>query len=249
MTIDGLSFLGASLFGTGDAPDALVRRMDELDIAVTVVAPCRPPDYHLPPANAWLAEVARHADGRLVGLGRIDPNRPDAVRHAEEALGGLGLRGLFLHPREEVFGIDGPGVDAVVEVAAAHGRPVVVSAGWPWLAEALQVAELARRHREVRFVMTNGGQFNISGLGQFDAELALRRCPNLLVQTSGVYRQDFIERAVAELGAQRVVFASGSPVFSATYELLRVQLAEVASEADRELILEGNAASLFGLAP
>lgn len=246
--IDALSFVGPSLFGPDQSPDAVVARMDEVGIDVTVVAPHRPPDYHLGPANAWLAEAVAESGGRLFGLARVDPNQSDAPEQTEHALGELGLRGVLLHPREEVFPVDGSRTDAVAEVAAAHRVPVVISAGWPWVAEALQIAELAERHPGVAFAMTNGGQFNISGLGQLDAELALRRCPNLAFFTNGVYRQDFIERAVGEFGSGRVLFAAASPYFDPAYELLRVRSADVATELDRDRVLGSNASELYGLA-
>ena len=43
-----------------------------------------------------------------------------------------------------------------------------------------------RRHPHTTFVATNGGQINICGLGQQDAELALAANPNLHLQTAGV---------------------------------------------------------------
>ena len=248
--VDALSFVGPSLFGREqppEPPEALVARMDEVGVDAAVVAPHRPPGYHLGPANAWLAEAVAASGGRLFGLARIDPNQKDAPEQAAHALGELGLCGVLLHPREEVFPIDGPWTDAVVEMAAAHRRPVVVSAGWPWVAEALQIAEVAARHPGVCFAMTNGGQFNISGLGQLDAELALRRCPNLVIFTNGVYRQDFLQRAAVEFGAERVLFAAAGPQFDLAFELHRVRSADMSSEAHRDRMLGANAAALYGL--
>lgn len=248
LVVDGLGYIGPSLFGSDQSKEALLARMEATGVDVTAVAVNRPPDYDLASANAWLAEAVATSDDHLVGLARVDANHRGAAEHAERGLSTLGLHGLLLHPREEVFRIDDSRVDVVVDVAGAHDRPVVVSAGWPWVAEALQVAELAARHPDVRFVMTNGGQFNISGLGQFDAELALRRCPNLAMFTNGVYRQDFIERVIVEFGADRVLFAAASPQFEAAYELLRVQKADVANEDQRARVLGRNACDLYGLA-
>ncbi len=247
LVVDGLSFVGPSLFGKDQSVEMLLARMLASGVDVTVVAPNRPLDYDLGPANSWLAEAVATSSDRLVGLARVDPNYRHAAQDAEHALSSLELRGVLLHPREEVFRINDRRVDAVVEVARAYNRPVVISAGWPWVAEALQVAELAARYPDVRFIMTNGGQFNISGLGQFDAELALRSCPNLAMFTNGVYRQDFIERVISELGAARVLFAAMSPEFEVAYELLRIQRADIQDE-QRARVLAGNACDVYGLA-
>ena len=121
-------------------------------------------------------------------------------------------------------------VDALLDDFAL---PVIVAAGYPWLSEGLQVGELARRHPEVRIVATNGCQINISGLGQTDAELALEANPNLVVQTTGVYREDFLEGVSARFGPERLLYASGFPFFEPRLEVLRVRWAPNLDEAAR----------------
>jgi predicted TIM-barrel fold metal-dependent hydrolase len=135
----------------------------------------------------------------------------------------------------------------LLEAVARLGLPVVVATGYPWLSEALQVAELARRHPDVRFVATNGAQLNVSGLGQTDAELALEACPNLALQTAGVYREDFLEGVVARFGSERLLFASGFPLLEPRLEVLRVRWAPSLDEAARTAVLGGNARELLGL--
>lgn len=243
--IDALAFLGPSLYGPGQDVSDIHETMGAAGVAVTVLAPARPPDYSLPPANENVAR-AQSRDDAFVGLARVDPNRADAPRHLTRCLDGLGLRGLFLHPFEETFQITDPRVQPLIEICADQRRPVVIASGYPWLSEALQVAELAARYPDVPFVMTNGGQFNISGLGQTDAEIALDTCPNISIHTTGVYRQDFIERVVATHGADRVMFAGGSPHFEPAYEILRIRHACL-DEPAREMLLAGTARRVFAL--
>ena len=123
---------------------------------------------------------------------------------------------------------------------------MLVATGYPWVSEAAQVGDLARRHPDVTLVMTHGGQINISGLGQMDAFEVLRRNPNVCMETSGVYRQDFILDVVNQLGAQRVLFGSNSPRMDMRLEVERVRRADV-SETARALMLEGNARRVFRL--
>ena len=221
--------------------------MDDAGIERAVVCPMKPRRYELGPANQHVSnEVRAHAD-RLVGFGRVDPNLGgDAVREAERVLDVLGLGGLFLHPWEETFRINAPFVDAVVEVARERAAPVIVAAGYPWLSEGLQIGDLARRFPEVRFVATNGGQINISGLGQTDVELAVDANPNLVLQTAGVYREDFLENIVGRFGADRLLFSSGFPYFDPRLEIRRAQWFHVSDEA-KAAVLGGNAAALLGL--
>ena len=223
--------------------------MDEAGLDRAVVCPVRPPGYHLGPANEHVADAVRDHPDRLVGLVRVDPNLGEAsVHEAMSGLGQLGLAGIFLHPWEETFRVSAPAVDPVLEVARERDVPVVVAAGYPWLSEGLQIGELARRFPEVTLIATNGGQINVSGLGQTDVELALAERPNLLIQTAGVYREDFIEGVVARFGAGRVVFASGYPLLDPRLELRRIQWAHL-DEQSKALILGGNLERLLAARP
>lgn len=121
----------------------------------------------------------------------------------------------------------------------------MVAAGYHLLAEPLQLGTAAPWTPGNPVVLTNGGQLNVSGMAQFDAELALAN-PNVHVHTSGMYREDFLERAVATFGPERLLFATAAPLFGMAYERARVDLAHFDDDA-RALILGGNTARVFGL--
>jgi uncharacterized protein len=246
MTTDAFTFVGESLLGYSQPETELLARLDAAGVEQAIVCPLKPPAYHLEAANDRAAEACRQHP-RLVGLVRVDPHQGDrAVRELERGLQDLGLRGLFLHPWEETFRINQPELDDLLTICAAHGCPVLVATGYPWVSEAAQVGDLARRHPDVSLVMTHGGQINISGLGQMDAFEVLRRNSNVCMETSGVYRQDFILDIVKELGAERVLFGSNSPRMDVRLEVERVRRADV-SDAARELMLDGNARRIFRL--
>lgn len=245
MIVDSLTFLGESLHGADVAADDLLAALDGAGIDRAVVVPAKPRGYHLGPANDAVAGAVEAHPDRLTGFARVDPNLgADATAELERCLATLGLAGLFLHPWEETFRVSAPFVDPVVEVAREHGRPVIVAAGFPFLSEGLQVGELARRFPEVQIVATNGGQLNVSGLGQTDVELALEANANLAVQTAGVYREDFLENVVARFGADRLLFASAFPVYDPRLELRRGQWMHVADDV-RAAVLGGNAARIL----
>jgi predicted TIM-barrel fold metal-dependent hydrolase len=75
--------------------------------------------------------------------------------------------------------------------------------------------------------------------------MALEDCPNLAVQTSGVYREDFLEGVVDRFGADRLLYASAFPRFDPRLELLRVQWAPNIDDGARDAILGGNATRLL----
>jgi predicted TIM-barrel fold metal-dependent hydrolase len=245
-TIDAFTFVGESLFGYGQSATELLARLDAVDIDGAIVCPVRPRDYHLAPANDLVAE-ATAGQARLVGLARVDPNRgEEALDELDRALRTLHLRGLFLHPWEDHFRVNGSRVTALMQRCATLRAPVVIATGYPWLSEAAQVGDLARRFPDVQIVMTHGGQINISGLGQADAFEVLRRHPNVSIETSGVYRQDFLEDVATTLGAERVLFGSNSPLMDVRLEVERARWARL-PDAARQLVLGGNAQRIFKL--
>jgi uncharacterized protein len=245
MTVDSLAFHGESLLGQSVSTDDLLARLETVGIERAIASPSKPPGYLFEAANDALAEAVRAHPDRLSGLVRVDPNLGEAAqREAERGLTELGMRGLFLHPWEESFRVADRRVAEVVEVARAHARPVVVAAGYPVVSEGLQVGELARRFPDVVFVATNGLQLNMSGLGQTDADMALEDNGNLLIHTTGVYREDFLEHVVETYGAGRVMFASGFPHFDPALEIRRVEWARF-SPGQRAAILHDNAEKVF----
>src|SRR5207253_10955122 len=133
------------LFGYGQTADELLARMDQSGVERAVVCPVKPRGYHLGTANDTVAEAAGRQP-RFVGLARVDPNLGDeALAELERGLLGLGLRGLFLHPWEENFRVNSAGVDPLLARCASLGAPVVIATGYPWVSEAAQVGDLARR--------------------------------------------------------------------------------------------------------
>jgi predicted TIM-barrel fold metal-dependent hydrolase len=245
MIFDFRTYIGESFDGTRQTVDELLTRMDSFDIDMALVCPMKPYSYDLIDANRYLGSIVDQHEDRLIGAARIDPWQPGSVQALRRAIELVGLQALYLNPWEETFRVDIDRIDTLMALAAEYRIPVLISAGYPWLSEPLQVSTLAARWTTVPIIMTNGGQFNISGLGQADAALALRKSPNLHFDTAGIYRQDFIEESVEEFGGERILFGSGSPYFDQQYELKRVQLAKVAPE-NRLAIAYGNAQRVLG---
>lgn len=139
----------------------------------------------------------------------------------------LGLRGLYLNPWEDHFAANDSCVDPVVATAAELNVPTLIEGGYPQFSQPSQIGDLAQRHRTATFIATHGRQINISGILLFDAIEMFRPCPNAFFETSGVYREGFIEDTVGEIGAKRLIFGSGSPVFDQSHEVARIRNAHL----------------------
>ena len=97
-----------------------------------------------------------------------------------------------------------------------------------------ELAELAARFPEQKFLCAHAG-------GEWQRGIrAVRDSPNILVETSGFdATAGFIEMAVRELGAERVVFGSHLPSRSLGTELGKVLGANI-SDDQRQAILGAN---------
>ncbi len=108
-----------------------------------------------------------------------------------------------------------------------------------------QIADLAQAHPQACLIITSGGQINISGIMLSEATQLLREHPHLILETSGIYREDFIEDLVPIIGAERMVFGSNSPEYHQGLEVLRPRLAHLEA-AVRAQILGQTAAQILG---
>ncbi len=246
MIVDAHVVLGTSRFGTELTEHEALERWAREGIDLAIASPPHPVDHDFARANAELSEVVSRSGGRLVGLSRVDPWDGDAALELfEHSVRVLGHRGLFLHPAEERFRINDARLRAFASLAEELHVPVVIATGYPWASEPTQVAQFAQWSAGVPVVMTNGGQYNISGLSQTDAESALG-LDNVHLHTSGVYREDFLQNVVRTYGADRVLFASSAPTFDVAFEAARVQLLHVTDE-ERQAVQSSNARRIFGL--
>lgn len=243
MIIDGLIHLGTSHFGSSLSVDEAIAAMDENGTDLAVAAPVHPRGANFSEANQHVLDAAA-TTGRFLPLARVDPWTGVAALVELERAVAAGARGLFLNPAEEHFPANAPTVRPLVEMAAELGVSIAIAAGFHLYSEPPQLSELASWAPDVPVVLTNGGQFNISGGSNYDALLTLRDRPNVVVQTTAMYREDFL-RSVIEIGEDRLMFATAAPQFSWRYERARVDLAGLGSA--EEPVLGGTCARVFGV--
>lgn len=96
-----------------------------------------------------------------------------------------------------------------------------------------ELAELAARYPEQKFLCAHAG-------GEWEQGIrAVRGSPNILVETSGFdATAGFIEMAVRELGAERVVFGSHLPSRSLGTELAKITAANIPEAAKQKILGE-----------
>src|SRR5436305_124079 len=124
--------------GVKATPEEIVAGLDRGGQRRALIFPMQEPGGY-PPANDLAISAARDSGGRLLALGRADPNTGDAaVAEAERCLA-AGAVGIKLHPRSDAFDLPHPIVERIVALAHEHRAPVLFHAGrgFPGLGEEL----------------------------------------------------------------------------------------------------------------
>ena len=231
--IDANVFIGESLYENSLTPENLLEMMEVNGVERALVRPLKPADFDFDRANRWIAETQSKYPN-LVGFGRVNPLLKQAPEQARQAVAEYGLRGIHLHPWEENYPITSEKVDRVIE--AIEGKvPVYVSAGYPVVSHPLQIQDLAGRHPDTEFVVTHGGQQDISGMSFDDALIVASENPNVSFDVSGVYRRDFIEKLVEQAGARRIVFGSCTPYMDMAFEITRIRATHLQEEVKQRI--------------
>ena len=242
MIIDGHVTLGRSR-DAGLELEELLASMSRLGIDLALVSP---PEHNVPvrnrEGNDFVLEAARRSDGRLLAYAVASPwlgqEAVDELRRARDA----GARALKLDPALQGFDpLDGL-VDPLVAFAVEAGWPVYVRTGTPPHALPLQLAWLAGRFPEGRFVMGKSGATDFS----HDGPTALAHAGNVYADSAHV---EWPTALAAEQGAAfggRVVLTTDAPFADPAVELARVVEAPL-DEVTRAAVLGGTLAGLLGL--
>ncbi len=102
------------------------------------------------------------------------------------------------------------------------------------------VAGLAEAHRETTFIL---GCINY--LGELQTALhIMRKCPNVMLETSGMMAFEEVRRVVDAIGVARLIHGSALPLQQPGIGPLKIQTAEI-TEKEKERILSGNCKKLF----
>jgi uncharacterized protein len=238
------TFFGSSLYGKSLSPDDLDQRRQRRPHLSGLLIPARPKDYRFDRAHADLLEFLSTSQGSgWHGALRVDPWR---LEESLSLIKETPLPALFLHPFEEHIYPTHKNFIQVVQAASERGLPLILACGYLPYSHAAQILPLIEKFPKQPFLLTHGGQINICGLHLTEAFEIFSRCPNASFEISGIYRHDYIEQAIAELGPHRVIFGSASPHYDFDYELKRVEYLSL-SARDAEQILSKNARRFLNL--
>jgi len=156
--------------------------------------------------------------------------------------------GIKIHPEEHAYRISDCG-DELFSFFEEVDAPVMTHSGCPNSLPAAFVP-FANKYPKVRMLLAHLGN-GAGDNGKVDLQVRAVQAAehgNLWVDTSSARSilPGLIEWAVEELGAERLLFGSDTPLYHVALQRTRIEMAEISDEAKR-IILRENALKFFSL--
>lgn len=208
-------------------PIEILRRMDEAGVDQACIFPISHQTYES--ANQEIVEICRRHPGRFIGFAKHDSNtekgriREMMLRECRD----LGLRGLKMHA-------PGP-TPEVLDVVQELGIPILYH---PARVEAFE--KIAPAYPGVDLIMAHLGSDMTMDYRECLAAIELaKKYPNVYLDTSTVVITRFLERAVAELPPEKLIYGTDEPEVDTRLEIFKIRVLKLPKRTE-ELILGGN---------
>jgi len=215
---------------------------------LTIVSPMLAlmPRFHGDPVNGNIeaARVVGETEGLLQWV-VIDPLKPETYDQADEMLQLPKCVGIKIHPEEHGYPIAEHG-EPIFRFAAERGAIILTHSG-----EQRSMPEdcvpFANEFPEARLILAHLGCGWDSDPSHQVRAIQASRHNNVFVDTSSAssIMSGLIEWAVREIGAERMLYGTDTPLYCASMQRARIDNAAISDEAKR-LILRDNAMNLFG---
>ena len=237
----------ADNFCSGDAAE-VVRRASDVNIVLTIVSPLSAlkPRFQADSVagNIEAARVVAQTPG-LKQYVVIDPLRPQTYAQAEEMLTQPQCVGIKLHPEEHGYVIRDH-ARPIFEFAARH-RAIMLTHSSEKNSLAADFVPWANEFPDVRLILAHIGCGWDGDLTHQVRAIQQTRHGNVFADTSSSrsITPGLIEWAVREVGVDRVLFGTDTPLYHSAMQRARIDHAELSDDAKRR-ILRDNALRLFG---
>lgn len=238
-------------FSSGDA-EQVAERAKACGIEWTIVSPLA---GLLPRGRTVDVALANEAAFREVPRVRgllqyviVNPLQPKTYDQARDMLKAPWCVGIKVHPEEHAYRISEHG-EELFSFFEDVNAPVMTHSGCPNSLPS-DFVPFADRHPGARVMLAHLGNGNGDN-GRVDLQVRAIQAAkhrNLWVDTSSSRSilPGLIEWGVRELGAERLLFGSDTPLYSVAMQRARIESADLPDSA-RRLILRDNARNFFGL--
>jgi len=223
--IDAHNHIGMDVEGVTQLPQSLLRKMEQSHVQKCVIFPFNEikPGKAFSVANDYIAKVVAAHPEKFIGFARTDPQHPLAVDEVRRAVKQLGLRGLKLHPRSQLFNPSDEQMLPLLEACVGLHVPILFHSGYAYDPIPPMIAQVAERFPELSIVMGHMGCSEVcTPTGVEEAIQVARGNDNVYLETSRVMLASCIARAVQVIGDTRVLFGSDTPYGSQPDEIATI---------------------------
>ncbi len=234
---------------SGDA-DVVVRRARQANTRLTIVSPLQAllPRFHGDPVagNLDATAVVARTEGLLQWV-VIDPTNPRTFEQADEMLRLPKCVGIKVHPEEHGYPIARHG--EAIFAFAAERRAVILGHSSEQNSLAADYVTFANAFPEARLILAHLGCGWDGDLTHQVRAIQQSKHGNVFTDTSSArsITPNLVEWAVREIGAERILFGTDTPLYSAPMQRARIDHADLDDEEKRMILCE-NAVRLFELA-
>jgi hypothetical protein len=204
----------------------LMKLFKEYSIERAIVFPNPNVGDKYPQMNDYIAESVKAYPDRLVGFGRVDPRRDDAMAELKRMKNRLHLTGLKLHPFVECFRPDHPFFNKFFKKANELDLPILFHTGDGFSSPGL-IVKIAKEYPKLPIILGHLREGCVS---------ALRECHNVNAETSGTL-PDLIELAT-DVDEDRVLFGSDIPYYRYVTQIAIVEATNISQRAKRKVFYE-----------
>ena len=195
--------------------------------------------------NSFIASAVAEGEGFFTGLGTVHQDVPD-MGQAVEAVIGLGLKGIKLHPETQGVAVDDPRLLALYE-ACADRIPVLIHTG-DYRYDCSNPDRMARVLRLFPHNVFIGAHYG--GWSVWDeAADKLHGFDNFFVDSSSTFHwvdKDRVRGYIRTYGSEKVMFGSDFPMWDVRPEIDDM-LSLGLSDDEYEDIFHRTAEKLFGI--
>jgi len=234
-------------FYSGDAEE-VVRRAAAVNIELTIVSPLTAllPRFQADAVagNEEAAKIVAQTPG-LKQYVVIDPRKQETFEQAERMLGQPQCVGIKIHPEEHGYQIRDH-ARPIFEFAARHNA-IVLTHSSEQNSQAIDFVPWVNEFPNMTLILAHIGCGWDGDLTHQVRAVQASRHGNVVADTSSArsITPRLIEWAVKEIGEDRVLFGTDTPLYHTGMQRARIEFSDLPDHAKRKILRE-NAVRLFG---
>lgn len=239
--IDSHVHMGKTSSGENLTVDQLLESMDKYNIEYSGLSILN--GIETGPLNDKVMSACDAHPDRIVGLCYLNPRDPNAIEELKRCMDHPGMRGVKFHSWKHGYYPDNNmALDKIIDEIAKYDVPILTHTGTPSLALPQQWAQVAKRHSNVKFIFAHIGYLDY-GYGCVECAKEL---PNVWVDTCGQVEIQVIEKALKDLGPDRIIWGTDWPYKYPGAEITKFEPYNLSKE-DQQKIFYDNIKKLWKL--